>query len=86
LAGADQPFLAFLGSASCHNVISFFAEAVIAFFTLFFLFREGGSMLARVAALPPLKAGQVVYLRASATRLSPMFTAAWRWAQPKELY
>src|SRR5215472_6959607 len=41
------------------NIISFFAEAVIAFFTLFFLFREGGSMRLRATSFFPLRADQV---------------------------
>jgi predicted PurR-regulated permease PerM len=52
-------FLLSWGAQVVSNIISLFAEAVIAFFTLFFLFREGGSMLARAAALLPLKTGQV---------------------------
>ena len=52
-------FLLSWGAQVVSNIISFFAEAVIAFFTLFFLFREGGSMRARAAAVLPLKAGQV---------------------------
>jgi predicted PurR-regulated permease PerM len=52
-------FLLSWGAQVVSNIISFFAEAVIAFFTLFFLFRESGSMLARAAALFPLKTGQV---------------------------
>jgi predicted PurR-regulated permease PerM len=47
------------GAQIVGNLVSFFAEAVIAFFTLFFLFREGGSMKARAAAFLPLKPGQV---------------------------
>jgi predicted PurR-regulated permease PerM len=46
------------GARIAGNIISFFAEAVIAFFTLFFVFRDGESMRARIAALVPLKAGQ----------------------------
>jgi predicted PurR-regulated permease PerM len=51
-------FLLSWGARIVSNIISFFAEAVIAFFTLFFLFREGESMRARFAAVVPLKAGQ----------------------------
>jgi predicted PurR-regulated permease PerM len=51
-------FLVSWGARIVSNIIFFFAEAVIAFFTLFFLFRDGESMRARVAALVPLKAGQ----------------------------
>jgi len=51
-------FLLSWGARIVSNIISFFTEAVIAFFTLFFLFRDGESMRARVAALVPLKAGQ----------------------------
>ena len=51
-------FLISWGARIVTNIISFFTEAVIAFFTLFFLFRDGESMRARVAALVPLKASQ----------------------------
>jgi predicted PurR-regulated permease PerM len=47
------------GARAVSNIISFVADAVITFFTLFFLFREGGSMRQRAAALLPLNAGQV---------------------------
>ena len=56
--GQISRFLLSCGARIASNIISFFAEAVIVFFTLFFLFREGESMRARVAALVPLKAGQ----------------------------
>jgi predicted PurR-regulated permease PerM len=52
-------FLLSWGAQVISNIISFLAEAVVAFFTLFFLFREGGSMRARAAAVLPLKANQV---------------------------
>jgi len=52
-------FLLTWGAQIVGNLISFFAEAVIAFFTLFFLFREGGSMKSRAAAFVPLKTSQV---------------------------
>jgi predicted PurR-regulated permease PerM len=52
-------FLLTWGAQIVGNLVSFFAEAVIAFFTLFFLFREGGSMKSRAAAFLPLKADQV---------------------------
>jgi predicted PurR-regulated permease PerM len=47
------------GAQVVGNIISFFAQAVIAFFTLFFLFREGGAMMVHTAALLPLKGSQV---------------------------
>jgi len=46
------------GARIVSNIISLFAEAAIAFFTLFFLFRDGESIRAHIAALVPLKAGQ----------------------------
>lgn len=52
-------FLLSWGAQILSNVISFFAEAVIAFFTLFFLFREGGSIGLRAASFLPLRADQV---------------------------
>jgi predicted PurR-regulated permease PerM len=47
------------GARAVSNIISFIADAVITFFTLFFLFREGGSMRQRAAAVLPLNSGQV---------------------------
>jgi predicted PurR-regulated permease PerM len=47
------------GAQVVSNTISFLVEAVVAFFTLFFLFREGGSMKERALALVPLRSGQV---------------------------
>jgi predicted PurR-regulated permease PerM len=47
------------GAQVLSNTISFLVEAVVAFFTLFFLFREGGSMKERALALVPLRSGQV---------------------------
>jgi predicted PurR-regulated permease PerM len=52
-------FLLSRGAQILSNVVSFLAEAVIAFFTLFFLFREGGSIAARAASFLPLRSGQV---------------------------
>ena len=52
-------FLLSWGAHILNNIISFFAEAVIAFFTLFFLFREGGSIGLRAASFLPLRADQV---------------------------
>ena len=52
-------FLLSWGAHILSNIISFFAEAVIAFFTLFFLFREGGSIGLRAASFLPLRADQV---------------------------
>jgi predicted PurR-regulated permease PerM len=47
------------GAQVASNIISFFVDAVIAFFTLFFLFREGGSMRERATEVLPLNASQV---------------------------
>lgn len=47
------------GAHVVKNFISFIADAVIAFVTLFFLFREGGSTKERVASLLPLARDQV---------------------------
>ena len=52
-------FLLSRGAQILSNIISFFAETVIAFFTLFFLFREGGSITARAASFLPLRTGQL---------------------------
>ena len=47
------------GAQAVSNIISFLADSAIAFFTLFFLLREGGSMRERAAEVLPLKVGQV---------------------------
>jgi len=47
------------GARAVSNIISFIVAAVITFFTLFFLFREGGLMSEHAAEVLPLKAGQV---------------------------
>ena len=52
-------FLLSWGARAVSNVLSFFGDALIAFFTLFFLFREGGRMRERVAGALPLNAGQL---------------------------
>jgi predicted PurR-regulated permease PerM len=52
-------YLFSLGAHVVRNFISFLADAVIAFFTLFFLFREGGSIKEHVASYVPLTRGQV---------------------------
>jgi predicted PurR-regulated permease PerM len=52
-------FLLSWGAQVVGNIISFFADALIAFFTLFFLFREGGSMREHAAEVLPLNVGQV---------------------------
>src|SRR5579864_702538 len=52
-------FLLSSGAQVVSNIISFFADALIAFFTLFFLFREGGSMSEHATEVLPLNAGQV---------------------------
>ena len=52
-------FLLSWGAQAAGNIISFFTETVVVFFSLFFLFRDGGSVLARAAEVLPLQAGQV---------------------------
>jgi len=47
------------GAHVLSNILTLFAEAVIAFFTLFFLFREGGSIALRAASVLPLRTDQV---------------------------
>jgi predicted PurR-regulated permease PerM len=47
------------GAQIVRNFISFLADAVIAFFTLFFLFREGGSIKEHLTSYVPLTRGQV---------------------------
>lgn len=46
------------GTHLLSNIVSFFVEAIIAFFTLFFLFREGESLKLQLAAFLPLRADQ----------------------------
>lgn len=52
-------FLLSWGAQVVSNIISFLVEAVVAFFTLFFLFREGGAMKEQAISILPLKSGQV---------------------------
>ena len=52
-------FLLSWGAGAASNIISFVADAVITLFTLFFLFREGGSMRKHAGAVIPLSAEQV---------------------------
>jgi predicted PurR-regulated permease PerM len=47
------------GAQAVSDIVSFFTATVVAFFTLFFLFRDGRSVAARAAEALPLKAGQV---------------------------
>jgi predicted PurR-regulated permease PerM len=46
------------GAQAVSDIVSFFTAAVVAFFTLFFLLRDGRSVLAHAADVLPLKAGQ----------------------------
>jgi predicted PurR-regulated permease PerM len=52
-------FLLASGARALGNILSFVGDSVVAFFTLFFLFREGGSMRESVAELLPLNQGQL---------------------------
>jgi len=52
-------YLLTLAAGVVSNVTALLVNAVIAFFVLFFLFRDGRSMRRRVAALLPLRADQV---------------------------
>ena len=52
-------FLISSGAQAVSDIVSFFTATVVAFFTLFFLFLDGRSVLARAAESLPLKAGQV---------------------------
>jgi len=47
------------GAWAASNIVSFVADAVIAIFTLFFLFREGGSIRKHAETFLPLSAAQV---------------------------
>lgn len=50
------------GAWAASNIISFVADTVITLFTLFFLFREGGSMREHAETVLPLNASQVEHL------------------------
>ncbi len=52
-------FLLSWGARAVGNILSFLGDALVAFFTLFFLFREGSSMRENVAAVLPLNNGQL---------------------------
>jgi predicted PurR-regulated permease PerM len=52
-------FLISWGAQVVSDIVSFLTATVVAFFTLFYLFRDGRSVLARAADALPLKAGQV---------------------------
>jgi len=52
-------FLLSWGARAVGNILSFLGDALVAFFTLFFLFREGSSMRESVAAVLPLNRGQL---------------------------
>jgi predicted PurR-regulated permease PerM len=58
LAQISQYFFSW-GAQVFGNFISFIADAVIAFFTLFFFFREGREMKEHVASVLPLSRAQV---------------------------
>jgi predicted PurR-regulated permease PerM len=47
-----------LGTHFLSNIVSFFVEAIIVFFTLFFLFREGESLKLQLASFLPLRSDQ----------------------------
>ena len=55
------------GAHAVSNFVSFIADAVIAFFTLFFLFREGGATKERVAKVLPLSRAQTERLSTGIT-------------------
>ena len=58
LEGASR-FLLSWGAQAVGNLLSFLGDGLVTFFTLFFLFREGGLMRKRAAAFLPLKASQI---------------------------
>jgi len=61
LARSSEQISHFLFSWGTHflsHIVSFFVEAIIALFTLFFLFREGESLKVQLAAFLPLRADQ----------------------------
>jgi predicted PurR-regulated permease PerM len=60
LHGADQVsrYLLSVGAAAVSNVLSFILDMVVVFFSLFFFFREGDSLLQGLGALLPLSPDQ----------------------------
>jgi predicted PurR-regulated permease PerM len=58
LKNISQPLLS-VGAHAVTNVFVFIANAVVTFFTLFYLFREGRSMREHLGAILPLKSSQV---------------------------
>ncbi|MFZ4629009.1 MAG: AI-2E family transporter [Blastocatellia bacterium] len=62
IRGVSQGFLNDAASL-LGDLISFVVDGVIAFFTLFFLFRDGGEIYDRLAGLVPLQRGQLDRLR-----------------------
>ncbi len=56
--GQISHFLFSWGTQFLSNIVSLFVEAIIAFITLFFLFREGESVKLQLAAFLPLRADQ----------------------------
>ena len=57
--GQLSRYLFFWGAQVVGNFVSFIATALVAFFTLFFLFREGGKAKERLAEILPLTRSQV---------------------------
>lgn len=57
--GQVSRYLFLWGAQVVGNFVSFIATAVVAFFTLFFLFREGGTAKERFAGILPLTRSQV---------------------------
>ena len=51
-------FLVSRGAHAVSDIVRFFTATVVAFFTVFFLFRDGRSVLARAGDALPLKSGQ----------------------------
>jgi predicted PurR-regulated permease PerM len=58
LEGISRSLLSW-GAHVVGNIISFIGQAVVAFFTLFFLLRDGGRMTTRSTTLLPLRADQI---------------------------
>lgn len=52
-------FLLSWGAQAVGNIVSFLVDILIAFFTLFFLFRDGASVKTRGAAVLPLNSSQI---------------------------
>ena len=71
LRGAEQAsrYLLSAGAATVSNLLSFVLDSVVVFFSLFFFFREGDSILQRFGAMLPLNSDQTEKLFADTRKM-----------------